>query len=620
MGSNTGPRAILGVSCDFHDAAAALVVDGEIVAAVEEERFSRVKHDSSVPARAIASCLAIAGLGADDLETTVMYEKPLRVISRNLAARQARGPAALGAFVREFPVLLRSNLMIGHRLDTELRRLGATATVPVRYAEHHLSHAAAAFFPSPFDTAAVVTIDGVGEWSTATIGRGLDHRVEQLVEQRFPNSLGLLYSLATAWCGFRPNDGEYKLMGLAPFGEARFAAALEEVVTVHDDGSISVDPKTVGWWSKDPARLSRLCALLEGPPRTVDEPLDQRHADIARSVQELVEKAVLRMAGHAHALTGASNLCLAGGVALNAVANGRLLREGPFDDVWVQPAAGDAGSALGAALWYWYSELDNPRTVRTDGPVRDAMAGAQLGPRFGGDEIAAWLSSVGLVHERYADLELLDGEVARRLADGAVVGWFQGRMEFGPRALGNRSILADPRSSSIHRKLNEQVKGRESFRPFAPAVRWEDAPSWFELDRPAPYMTTVVSVADSRLIDPGPTAGSFEEQARVIRSQIPACTHVDGTARVQTVHREINPRFHRLLSAFADVTGCPVLLNTSFNVAGEPIVCTPEDALASARRAGLDLLVLEDCVIDLTSAGAEVGTDGAVASAGSRHA
>ncbi|MCB1040863.1 MAG: hypothetical protein KDA94_15235, partial [Acidimicrobiales bacterium] len=415
----------------------------------------------------------------------------------------------------------------------------------------------------------------------------------------FPHSLGLLYSAFTFYTGFKVNSGEYKVMGLAPFGAPRFADALREIVQIHDDGSVRVDERAVGWWSRDPRRLRRVAAALEGPPRRVEDPLEQRQADIARSVQHLIEEAVLKMGAHAADLTGESNVCLAGGVALNAVANGRLLREGPFEEVWVQPAAGDAGSAIGAALWYWHHELGEPRDVSALGIVDGPRSGSLLGPQFGADEIERWLVQAGVDHRRLGQADELDAAVADELADGAVVGWFQGRMEFGPRALGNRSILADARSPVVHQRLNVRIKGRESFRPFAPAVLWEDAGDWFDLDRPLPHMTTVVAVSAARMLEVAAEQGTFEERAATPRSEIPACTHVDGSARVQTVHREINPRFHALLSAFRDRTGCPVLLNTSFNVRGEPIVCTPDDALRSARSAHLDLLVLEDCLIDL---------------------
>lgn len=591
---------ILGISCDYHDAAAALVVDGVLVAAAEEERFTRTKHDSSLPERAVASVLAIGDTKADDLDAVVLHEKPLAVFSRVLAARQRRGPKALGTFRREMPVLLRRNLMIGYRVESMLRDLGARKPPPLRYSEHHLSHAAAAFLPSPFPSAAILTIDGIGEWATATVGLGVQHRVDLLEEQRYPNSLGLLYTLATEWCGFEPNEGEYKVMGLAPFGEPAYADALREIVTLNDDGSIDVDAKAVRWWGENPRNLTWLHDRLGGPPREPGSELTQRDWDLARSIQELVEEAVLRMARHAHDLTGSRHLCMAGGVALNCVANGRLLREGPFDDLWVQPAAGDAGSAVGAALWYWHDELGNPREREepvTGELASDAMAVAQLGPAFGADEVEAWLAAEGVAYERIDDVDERCQRVAEQLAAGAVVGWLEGRMEFGPRSLGHRSILADPRSTTVQRDINLRVKGRESFRPFAPAVLWEHATDWFELTQPSPYMLQTCQVAPSKLLEVTEEPGDPVARVQVPRSQIPACTHIDGSARVQTVHAETNPVFHRLIEAFHETTGCPVLLNTSFNRAGEPVVCTPDDALASARAAGLDLLVLETCLV-----------------------
>ena len=594
---------ILGVSGDYHDSAAAVVIDGVVVAAAEEERFSRVKHDDSLPDQAIASCLATAGLEGGDIDVVVFHEKPLVVVSRVLAARQRRGPRGVPGFVRDFPVLLRRNLMVGYRIDRRLRALGARRSPKIVFSEHHLSHAAAAFLPSPFDTAAVLTVDGIGEWATGAVGHGLRHRIDLLEEQRFPNSLGLLYSLATVWCGFEANDGEYKVMGLAPFGEPRYAAALAELVQVHDDGSVTVDAKRANWWAGDPARMSRLVAALDGPPRRADEPLTAREWDLARSVQDLVELAMVRMAAHAHELTGERNLCLAGGVALNCVANGRLLREGPFDEIWVQPAPGDSGSAVGAALWYWHDQLSNPRTLDTPDPATalrpDAMSGAALGPSFTTEEVGSWLEGEGVAHERVSDRAARCERVAERLASGAVVGWVEGRVEVGPRALGHRSILADPRSVDVQRDLNVRVKGRESFRPFAPAVLWERASEWFEIDAPSPYMLFTFDVAESKRLAAGPEPTDPVERVQVARSQIPACTHVDNSARVQTVHTETAPAFHALLAAFESRTGCPVLLNTSFNLAGEPIVCTPDQALDTARRAGLDLLVIDEFLVDL---------------------
>ena len=591
---------ILGISCDYHDAAAALVVDGELVAAAEEERFTRTKHDSELPVRATASVLAIGGVSADDLDAVVIHEKPLAVLSRVVAARQRRGPRSLGTFRREIPVLMRRNLLVSYRVEQMLRDLGAAKPPRLQYSEHHLSHAAAAFYPSPFPTAAILTVDGIGEWATATVGMGTQRHIDLLADQRYPNSLGLLYTLATEWCGFEANDGEYKVMGLAPYGEPTFADALAEIVEIGPDGSIEIDAKAVQWWNASPATLEPLFDLFGGPPRAKDAPMTQRDWDLARTVQDAVETAVMRMADFAHRETGARHLCMAGGVALNCVANGRLLREGPFESIWVQPAAGDAGSAVGAALWYLHEECgverDRPE-VELDTVGRDQMRVGQLGPSFDPDEIGTWLEAEGIVHERIVDVDERCARVADLLADGAVIGWFEGRMEFGPRALGHRSIIADPRSTTVQRDINLRVKGRESFRPFAPAVLWERATEWFDLDQPSPYMLQVCQVAADRLVEVDDEPTDPMERVQVPRSQIPACTHVDGSARVQTVHAETNPTFHRLISAFEARTGCPVLLNTSFNRAGDPIVCTPDDALDAARAAGLDVLVLEDRIV-----------------------
>jgi carbamoyltransferase len=578
-----GAMRVLGVSCDYHDAAAALVVDGEVVAAAEQERFSRHKHDGALPTDAIASCLAIGGIGPDDVDVVVFHEKPLLVASRVLAAKRRRGLRTLGEFTHEAPILLRRNLLVPYRIERAFASLGARRRPTIRYGEHHLSHAAAAFLPSPFAAAAILTVDGIGEWSTASIGHGTHHRVELLAEQRYPDSLGLAYSLLTRWCGFEPNDGEYKLMGLAPYGEPTYREALGELLEVGDDGSLRIDGRLARWWSSRRAPHPRLVSLLGGPPAALGAEPTRREMDLAASMQALTEDAVLAMAAEAHRLTGEDRLCLAGGVALNCVANGRIAREGPFEQVWVQPAAGDAGSALGAALWWWHTVEGSPRR-RSPGD-RDAMGAAALGPAFPPDEVEAWLATAGVAHRRVADADALAHEVAGRLAAGAVVGWFDGPMEFGPRALGHRSILADPRGPDVQRDLNLRVKGRESFRPFAPAVLAERATAWFDLDGPSPYMLVTAPVATGR--------------------DLPACTHVDGSARVQTVDAADHRAFHRLLGAFEEATGCPVLLNTSFNVAGEPIVCTPDQALATARRAGLDLLVVGDALIEPSAEGAD---------------
>jgi carbamoyltransferase len=586
---------ILGVSCDFHDAAAALVVDGRLVAAAEEERFSRVKHDASVPAGAIASCLAVAGLGADDIDEVVFYERPMSVLQRYLAARQRAGVRAMGGFTSNAPQLVGRNLMVSYRIDRVLRRLGRTTSPRFAYADHHQSHAAAAFYPSPFDHAAVVTIDGLGEWATASISRGHGRRIDSLEELRFPDSVGLVYSFVTAYCGFRPNDDEYKVMGLAPYGTPRYLDALAELAEIRPDASVAVDAGRVGWFTSRALRRRGLHRLLDGPPRDRDGPLTEREADLAASVQRLVEQAVDAMAGRARELTGESRLCLAGGVALNCVANGRLRAAGTFDDIWVQPAAGDAGSAVGAALASWHQTHGQPRS--TDGG--DAMRGAFLGPRALPGEVDRWFEQNGVAHRRLDSPDEVAAVVAHELADGAIVGWFTGAMEFGPRSLGHRSILADPRSPTVRQELNLRVKGREGFRPFAPAVLAERSEEWFDLTGSSPYMLFTAQVAAAHLLPVGPEPEGLRARSELPRSTIPACTHIDGSARVQTVDVDTNPELHRLLRAFEARTGCPVLVNTSFNRAGEPIVATPDDALRTARTAGLDLLVVEHCIVDL---------------------
>jgi len=587
---------VLGVSCDYHDSAAAVIVDGQVVAAAEEERFSRTKHDSSLPKRAVASCLAVAGVGVDDVDVVAFYERPLTVLHRFMATRRRTGLNGFTSFVRDAPQLISTNLMVGYRLERMLRGLGRRPPVDVRYIEHHLSHAAAAFYPSPFSRAAVLTIDGIGEWTTASISRGIGNRIDVIDELRFPDSIGLVYSAITWYCGFTPNDGEYKLMGLAPYGEPRFVEQLDQVLDVLDDGSVRVDASALNWFRTGRRLERKLAEMFDGPRRESDAPLTQRDADVAASMQAVTERVVLGLARRAADSTSLDALCLAGGVALNCTANGRLLREGPFDDVWIQPAAGDDGGAIGAALACWYQHSGAQRTPSGE----DGMSGAFLGPAADADEVAAWAPEAGVSAERLETLELRR-RVAAELADGAIVGWVQGRMEFGPRALGHRSILADARSSTVHQRLNLAVKGREGFRPFAPAVLADHAAEWFDLDRPSPYMLVVVPVAESRLIEVDEEPDSIEQRAKVVRSSIPACTHVDGSARVQTVTADANPEFHALLEEFDRQTGCPVLLNTSFNRAGEPIVATPDDALGSAQQMGLDLLVVDDWLFDLRS-------------------
>ena len=592
--SQTSPSVVLGVSADFHDSAAALIVDGVVVAAAEEERFSRRKHDASLPERAVASCLAVAGVAAEDVDIVAFYERPLTVLHRFNATRRRTGLNGFTSFVRDAPRLIGTNLLVGYRVERMLRRLGRHRPVDIRYIEHHVSHAAAAFYPSPFERAAVLTIDGIGEWTTASIARGLGNRIEVLDELRFPDSIGLVYSAITWYCGFTPNDGEYKLMGLAPYGEPRFIDQLERVVEVLDDGSVEVDARAFNWFRAGRRLERKLAAMFDGPRRSPDEPLTQRDADVAATMQAVTERAVLALARRTADRTGLDALCVAGGVALNCTANGRLLREGPFDEVWIQPAAGDDGGAVGAALACWYAHSGAERRMSRP----DGMAGAFLGPAADADEIAAWVPNTGGAVERL-DRSELRCRVASELADGAIVGWVQGRMEFGPRALGHRSILADARSATVHQRLNLAVKGREGFRPFAPAVLEDRAAEWFELDRPSPYMLVVVPVAGAQLVEVEEEPDTIAERATVVRSTIPACTHVDGSARVQTVAAHTNPEFHALLAEFDRQTGCPVLLNTSFNRAGEPIVATPDDALRSAQQMGLDLLVVDDWLFDL---------------------
>lgn len=587
-------RCILGISCDYHDAAAALLVDGRVVAACEEERFTRVKHDNSLPERAVEACLELGGVTAGEVDAIAFHEKPLAVVNRVLAARQRRGLKSLPKFVDEFPVLLRRNLMIAYRIEKMMNRLGAKRPPRLIYGEHHLSHAAAAFYPSPFESAAILTVDGIGEWATATIGHGSHHRIELLEDQRFPNSYGLLYSLLTEWCGFQPNDGEYKLMGLAPFGKPTYREALDSIAAVSEDGALRIDGKAVKWFGAG-AKLRKLDQLFDGPPLPRGAEPTEREANLAASIQQFTEDAMLSMARYAQRLTGERNLAMAGGVALNCVANGRVATEGPFENVWVQPAAGDAGSALGAALLVWHSVQAEPRNDPGASPFLP-----YLGPEYDEERCAAALDAAGWTYRRCEEAELV-GEVAEALDDGKVVGWFQGRMEFGPRALGNRSFLADARSPTMQSELNLKTKGREGFRPFAPAVLANRAGEWFDMYGDSPYMLFTVPVAEAKRVpssgaDGSGGDGSFVDMVGQVRSEIPACTHVDYSARVQTVTPELNARFAALLEAFEARTGCPVLLNTSFNRAGEPIVCTPEDAVASASAASADLLVLGDLV------------------------
>jgi len=586
---------ILGISAFYHDSAACLVQDGRVVAAAQEERFSRVKQDASFPRAAIDACLAHAGLDAGDLDLVVYYEKPLRKFERVLETFVDQAPRGFPEFVRAATGWAHPKLDVARTIR---RGLGGRYTKRCLFLEHHESHAASAFYPSPFERAAILTLDGVGEWATGSIGLGDGARLSLLRETHFPHSIGLFYSALTALLGFRVNEGEYKLMGLAPYGEPRFAQALREnVVFLDDDGGVRLDLSYFAFQRSQRMTSPKLEALLGVAARTPDSPLEQRHLDVAASVQVVCEEAVLRAARAAHRLTGCSRLVMAGGVALNCVANGRLRREGPFEDIWVQPAAGDAGGALGAALFTWHQLLENPRTPDS----RDGMQGALLGRAWSPDAAAGALDALGAVYTRFDDEALLLAAVAEELAAGRVVGHFAGRSEFGPRALGARSILGDPRSLRLRSDLNLAIKFRESFRPFAPAVLQEHAAAYFEM-RPedeSPYMLFVANVhPDQRVVvPPGDEPPSRVDAWRVARSRIPAVTHVDHSARVQTVDATRAPRFHRLLTAFHRHTGCPVLINTSFNVRDEPIVESPADAYRCFMKTGMDILVVEDCLL-----------------------
>lgn len=585
---------VLGVSAFYHDSAAALVQDGTVVAAAQEERFSRRKHDERFPVEAVAYCLDAGGVEPDGIDAVAYFEKPLTKFVRILRTLARVGPRGFRSYQRAMPVWLRQKLWVSYEIERRLGSLGYRRPTRMLFCEHHQSHAASAFFPSPFESAAVITVDGVGEWATASIGVGRGNRVDLLRQLEFPDSLGLLYSAFTYYCGFRVNSGEYKLMGLAPYGEPSFVDDIyEHLLDLHPDGSFTLDQRYFAYLAGDRMISRRFEELFGGPPRRPESDLTPRVCDLAASIQVVTEEVMLRMAGHAAALTGERRVCLAGGVALNCVANGRLLREGLFEDLWVQPAAGDAGGAVGAALHAWHEVLDQPRHV--DG-TRDAMAGSYLGPAIDSRSVGVWLTEQGHSHVTVAPADRAR-RIAELLAEGKVVGVVQGRMEFGPRALGHRSILADPRRPEMQSLLNLAVKRRESFRPFAPCVLAERAGEWFDLDRASPYMLLTTSVAAAHRRDPGPTPDDLRDWAHQVRSDIPAVTHVDSSARVQTVDADESPLLHAVLVEWERLTGCAVLVNTSFNVRGEPIVCSAQDAHRCFMATDIDALVLEDHVL-----------------------
>ncbi len=587
---------ILGISCFYHDSAAALVEDGRIVAAAQEERFTRRKHDSDFPLNAIRYCLS-AGSGGE-ADHVVFYEKPFVKFERLLETYLSFAPRGFPSFLKAMPLWLKEKLFLKRLLLEKLHDVSPDTDWKPKllFAEHHQSHAASAYYPSPFDEAVILTMDGVGEWATSSAGIGRGDRLELEREIRFPHSLGLLYSAFTYYTGFKVNSGEYKVMGLAPYGEPRFTQAiLDNLIDIRADGSFRLNLDFFDYCTGLTMTNSRFDALFGAPARKPDQLLTQVHMDLAASVQEVTEIAVRRLAAALAKETGRKNLCLAGGVALNCVANGKLWRDGIFENIWVQPAAGDAGGALGAALAAYHGHLRRPRL--RDGGL-DGMAGAYLGPAFTQDQIEAELTRAGGVfttHDEAAVIAL----TADALAGGKAVGWMQGRMEFGPRALGNRSILGDPRSPTMQKLLNLKVKFRESFRPFAPSVLREDLEDWFDLDCDSPYMLMVADVVERRRrqMTPDEQALFGIDKLNVVRSEIPAVTHVDFSARIQTVHRETNPRYHALISAFKERTGCPVVVNTSFNVRGEPIVCTPADAFRCLMGTDIEMLVCGNAIL-----------------------
>jgi len=585
---------ILGISAFYHDSAAALVEDGEIIAAAQEERFTRKKHDLRYPGNAIRYCLSEAGISASDLDYVAFYEKPLVKFERILETYLQFAPHGISSFIKAVPLWVKKKLWMKDFLARELGYDGKFL-----FAEHHESHAASAFFPSPFDEAAFITVDGVGEWTTSSYGVGRGNKVEILGEIKFPHSLGLLYSAFTYYTGFRVNSGEYKVMGLAPYGEPKYVdLILNELMDLKEDGSFRMNMKYFDYCAGLTMTNRAFDKLFGAPARTPETDLRQRDMDLARSVQDVTEEVMLRMARHVQKETGTKYLCLAGGCALNCVANGKILRSGIFDDIWIQPAAGDAGGALGAALFTWYEYLGNERKADNK---KDFQKASYLGPEFGNDKILSYLTANDIPHAKLEDGEIAD-RVSDILASEKVVGFFNGRMEFGPRALGGRSIIGDARSPAMQRTMNLKIKYRESFRPFAPTVLVDHADEYFEIDRPSPYMLLVAPVReDIRKAMTEEESGWFGlKKLNVVRSSIPAVTHVDYSARLQSVSREDNQRYYDVIDAFREKSGCSVIINTSFNVRGEPIVCSPHDAYMCFMRTEMDYLMLGNYLVDKT--------------------
>ena len=580
---------ILGISAFYHDSAAALVRDGEIIAAAQEERFTRKKHDPQFPSNAVQYCLQAGGLGDEELDYVVFYEKPLLKFERLLETYIGYAPRGFRQFFMGMPSWLRQKLHLPREIDKALNRKYKGRYV---FTEHHESHAASAFFPSPFDEAAILTFDAVGEWATASFGTGRANKIELTHVIKFPHSLGLLYSAFTYYTGFRVNSGEYKMMGLAPYGEPKYYdVIMDKLIDLKEDGSLRLDMSYFPYCHKTVMTGSKFEKLFGGPPRKSDSPLTQREMDIAASIQAVTEEIMLRAARHVHRQTGMKNLVLAGGVALNCVGNGRILREGPFDNIWIQPAAGDAGGAVGAALFVWYQLLDNERKVDSCDKQRASL----LGPAYSNEQIRQFLDSVNAEYHTFEDEEQLFDKVANLIDQEKVIGWFQGHMEFGPRALGNRSIIGDARSEKMQSIMNRKIKFRESFRPFAPCVLREDVSDYFDMEaeQDSPYMLLVAPVKEDKRL-PQNTKLKGLEKLKTKRSVLPAITHVDYSARIQTVDAQRHPKLHRLMSRFKDKAGCSVIINTSFNIRGEPIVCSPEHAYRCFMATNMDVLVMEN--------------------------
>ena len=600
--------AILGISAYYHDSAAALLIDGEIVAAAQEERFTRKKHDASFPTNAAKYVLKEAGLQYHELTGTIFYEKPYIKFERLLETYHAFAPAGLTSFLSAIPVWIKEKLFMKRMLKEHLAELGK-GKVPLLFPEHHLSHAASAFYPSPFEEAAILTLDGVGEWATATIGYGNGNKITIEQEMQFPHSIGLLYSAFTYYTGFRVNSGEYKLMGLAPYGNPNAQQTkvfrekiFSDLVDLREDGSILLNMKyfnfATGLRMTNDDKWEKLFGL---PRRKPESKITQPYMNMAMAIQQVTEEIVLKIAQTAKELTGSNNLVMAGGVALNCVANGKLLKAGIFDEIWIQPAAGDAGGALGAAYLGWHTWKNQERTpTKNDRP--DAMQGSYLGPAFPDKTVQNLIRKYNAPHQYFEDFDELTNVVAQKIADGNVIGWFQGRMEFGPRALGNRSILGDPRNPEMQKKMNLKIKYREGFRPFAPSVLEDDVQQFFDLDSTSPYMLLVTPVREDRLnpLPEGYHDLPLFDRLYFLRSDLPAITHIDNSARIQTVNKDVNPRYWKLLNAFKELTDYGVLINTSFNVRGEPIVCTPEDGFRCFMRTEMDFLVLGNFVFDKT--------------------